>query len=81
MAYKEFVEYWKHHPGSMSSKARMVWWSNGKKDKEGYNLKVYSKGKKRKQSGRNLNVKGKEPKKKKENTSGGGNSVVHNYYY
>ena len=61
--YKEFLEYRKDHPGSMSPKAMMVWWCNGKKVKEGYNWKVYSKGKKRKQSGRDLNAKGKEPKK------------------
>ena len=59
----------------------MVWWSNGKKDKEGYNWKVYLKVKKRKRSGCHLYAKGKEPTKKKENISGGGNSVVHNYYY
>ena len=32
--FKEFVEYRKDHPGSMSSKPMMVWWSNGKKIKK-----------------------------------------------
>ena len=42
---KELMECRKEHQESTSSKAMMVWWSNGKKDKEGYNWKLYSKGK------------------------------------
>ena len=78
---KEFHDYRKVHPGSMSTNAMRVWLENGRQDREHYVWKTYTKRKrKRKHAGPDLRRKI-TPKKKKEENNSGGTNVVHNHYY
>ena len=78
---KEFHDYRKVHPGSMSTNAMRVWLENGRQDCEDYVRKIYTKWKrKRKHVGPDLRGKI-MPKKMKEEDNSGGSNVVHNHYY
>ena len=43
VTFKEFQEYMAEHPGSMSANALKVWVANGKKDRDNYKWKAYTK--------------------------------------
>ena len=43
VTFKEFQEYRAEHPGSMSANALKVWVANGKKDRDNYKWKAYTK--------------------------------------
>ena len=77
--FKEFQEYRAEHPGSMSANALKVWVANGKKDRDNYKWKAYTK-RKRKRSGTDLREKLEDGRKAKKDKSGPSN-IVHNHYY
>ena len=45
--FKEFQEYRAEHPGSMSANALKAWVANGKKDRDDYKWKKYTKRKRK----------------------------------
>ena len=68
---KEFHDYRKVHPGSMSTNAMRVWLENGRQDSEDYVWKTCMKQKRKRKTCC--------PRFAVDNS--GGTNVVHNHYY